>query len=300
MDEPGPWSTQGSSVRLKLRRQPRWKLALSWCVEVGCSLLGGRRFYRSRNLLPGRFLIRHECIEVDDLPKGLEGFRIAHLSDLHAGRFIREGDLSAVVEAINQEGVDLHVLTGDYITHDVADAFQLTEDLGRLRSRHGGYAVLGNHDYRGRQEGRIVERFGEVGVHFLRNGAVRIERGDGTLALTGVEDLEEGKVIDVDGARAQLEEGDVEVLLCHNPRGGKLLARRGCAAVLSGHTHGGQIVLPGLRRLVGSSAPRHPGERVQCGPTTLIVNRGLGVVAVPFRYKAPAEVVIVTLSRGGA
>jgi len=284
-------------VRVAPRRLGRWRLLLSWSLEVGCGLLGGRRFYRARHLAPGRFLLRRERVEVPDLPAGLEGLRIAQLSDLHAGRFVREGDLAAVVDAVEAEAVDLVVLTGDYITHRAEDAFRLVGDLARLRPRLGSFAVFGNHDYRGRREAEIARRFAEAGVRFLRNEGARLERGGDCLYLSGVEDLEEGKRVDPRAARAGLEPGDVEVLLCHNPKGAELLAREGCVLVLSGHTHGGQIRLPLPRFLRHQIGPPHPGERLRHGPTTSIISRGLGVVALPLRFRAPTEVVLVTLER---
>jgi predicted MPP superfamily phosphohydrolase len=91
-----------------------------------------------------------------------------------------------------------------------------------------------------------------------------------------------------------LRNGDLEIVLCHNPRAAQFLSRERCAAVLSGHTHGTQIDWP-LARRVG---PPHPGTRMQFGPTTLIVSRGLGVIGVPLRVGAPAEVVVLRLERG--
>ena len=113
------------------------------------------------------------------------------------------------------------------------------------------------------------------------------------MVITGLEDLEEGRVVDVAAARKDLRSGDTEIMLCHNPRGARVLARQGCAAILSGHTHGTQVDLPWLRSL----GPDHPGLRVEFGRTSLIVSRGLGVVGAPLRINAPAEVVVVELSR---
>jgi hypothetical protein len=151
--------------------------------------------------------------------------------------------------------------------------------------------VFGNHDYRDRLEGRIAEAYAARGVHFLRNAGAR-PLGD-ALVVTGIEDLEEARELDVAAARALLEPGDVELCLCHNPRGARVLARPGCVAVLSGHTHGMQVDLPFVRRL----GPDHPGQRVELGPTTLIVSAGLGVVGAPWRVGAPAEVVLLELAR---
>jgi len=281
------------SPRVAPRRHGDLRRAISDALELCFVLLGGRRSYRRRHLSRGRFVMREELVEVDELPPGLEGFRLAQLSDLHGGPFLGAGDLREVVEAVNEQEPDLCVLTGDYICHRPAEALPLAEDLGRLRSRHGTFAVFGNHDYRDRREADIAARYAEVGVRFLRNESVRLDSGAGVLALTGLEDLEEGKVIDPRAARAALEEGDVEVMLCHNPLGARALARPGCAAILSGHTHGTQVDLPFLRDL----GPEHPGLRVELGPTTLIVSRGLGVVGAPIRHRSPAEVVFVRLVR---
>ncbi|MFT5059608.1 MAG: putative MPP superfamily phosphohydrolase, partial [Planctomycetota bacterium] len=268
------------------RRKTQGRLKFFRLVSSLCTLFGGRRFYRAMFLAPGRFLVRDELIEVPNLPAGLEGFSIAQLSDLHSGCFLGEGDLRHVIARVNEMQVDMVALTGDFITERVEEAWELCADLGALKSRYGSFAVLGNHDYRERREGELVERYAALGIRFLRNAGHRIETPDGCLHLTGLEDLEEGKHIDVHAARSEMQAGDLEVLLCHHPAGGERLSRAGCVLALSGHTHGRQIDLPILRNL----GPHHPGLRLQHGPTTTLVNRGLGVIGVPLRYKSPAEV----------
>ncbi len=278
------------------RRKTKARLAFFKAVEHTCRLLGGRHFYRSQFLKAGRFHERVEELHVPGLPAGLEGFTIAHLSDMHAGSFLAQGDLADVVQRVNELQVDAVALTGDYITDHPREALLLTEDLGRLRSRFGSFAVFGNHDYRDRREAEIVRAYGDIGIRFLRNRGERLDTGRGVLAITGVEDLEEAKVIHCEAARADLRADDVEVLLCHNPAGAEAFARPACVAVLSGHTHGRQIDLPWLRNL----GPHHPGLRRQFGQTTSIVSRGLGVIGVPFRYGSPAELVLVKLKRAEA
>lgn len=270
-----------SALRLKTFRA--FERGAAWCL--------GRRFYKRFALSPGRFLMREERVAVHGLPRELEGFTIAQLSDLHGGSFLASGDLEHVVDAVNARRPDLAVITGDFITHDWSEALPLVDDCARISARHGVYAIFGNHDYKGREEGRIAQAFGARGIRFLRDECVRLRAGDATLALVGLEDLEEARAVDVAKARRSVESGDVEILLCHNPSSARVLARAGCAAILSGHTHGLQMDLPYLRTL----GPKHPGIRVEIGSTTLIVSRGLGVVGLPLRVFAPPEVVIVTL-----
>jgi uncharacterized protein len=259
--------------------------ALRWC--------GGRAFYRRAFLSERRLVVREEDVSVRGLPRGLEGFVIAQLSDLHAGPFLRGGDLADVIRSVERARPDLIVITGDFITHHWSEALLVLDDLARLSAPHGVFAVFGNHDYKDRLEGRIVEAYAARGVRFLRNAGARIETHAGALCLVGLEDLEESKLVDLRAARAGVRPGDVEIVLCHNPSAARLLARSGCVAILSGHTHGMQIDLPWLRTF----GPKHPGLRVDFDACALIVSRGLGAVGMPLRVGAPAELVLIRLSR---
>jgi predicted MPP superfamily phosphohydrolase len=258
-------------------------------------LCGGRRLYRRRHLRSGRFLVRRETVEVTGLAPQLDGLRCVQLSDLHAGPFLGRGDLAEVVEAANAERPDLVLLTGDLISSAWDEALEVLDDLAGLEARLGVLGVFGNHDYHGRCEGRIAEAYSGRGIRFLRNEALRFDLDGAGVAVVGLEDLEEGRVVDLEAARSGLRPGDLELVLCHHPAGALRLARAGCAAVFSGHTHGGQLDLPGLR----GHGPAHPGLRLQLGGTTLIVSRGLGTVGLPVRVAAPTDIVVATL-RGEA
>ncbi len=287
-----------AEVRVPQRRHSRLRRAFFRAVEHTCATLGGRRLYRRRQLSASRLRQREERIAIPGLPRALEGFRIAHLSDLHAGPFLGRGDLAEVVDVVNAGGADLCALTGDLITRHWSEALEVLDDLARLRARHGVFGVFGNHDYRDRREGEIAAAYAEHGLRFLRNENHRIVLGGAALVVSGLEDLEEARRIDVAAARAGVRPGDVEVLLCHNPGRAAGLARPGCVAILAGHTHGGQVDLPLLRRL----GPPHPGGRLEFGSTSLVVSNGLGVIGLPLRVGAPAEVVWVVLESapGGA
>jgi len=275
------------------RRYSKWRGRIFRAFECTAVLCGGRAFYRRRYLSAGRLLVREEVVRVPDLPEALEGLKIAQWGDLHAGPFLRAADLADAVERTRALEPDLFVMTGDYITRHYSEGTELAPALGRIDAPLGAFAVFGNHDYRDRAEARIAEAFASVGVRVLRDECVRVERAGACVAVVGVEDLEEARVVDIGRARADVREGDVELVLCHNPAGVRRLARPGCAVVFAGHTHGLQVDLPLLRRL----GPKHPGLRVQFGTTRLIVTRGLGVVGFPLRVGVPAEIVLVRLTR---
>jgi predicted MPP superfamily phosphohydrolase len=286
-----------NAVHEPLRQRPRrfgeLRLSAFRVAERMAARLGGRSYYRRAHLAAGRFLVREERVAVPGLARELEGFSIAQISDLHCGAFLSRGDLAAVVDAVNALAPDLCALTGDFVTHRWEESLLALDDCARLAPRRGSYGVLGNHDYRGRCEGRIAEAYAARGIRILRNECARVAVGAGAVALVGLEDLEEAKRIDLDAARAGVRAGDVEIVLCHNPLGARRIARAGCAAILAGHTHGMQVDLPWLRTL----GPAHPGLRLSIGATALIVSRGLGVVGLPLRWRAPAEVVLVRLTR---
>lgn len=286
------------------RRFSRARIATFRAVERLSAALGGRRLYRALELAPGRLARRHEEVLIDGWAAAFDGYRIAVLSDFHAGSFLGPGDLDHARALAAGFQPDLVALLGDFVVHGIEELERIEDDLGALASDgppggppDGVVAVLGNHDYRGRRDGELVARLGARGVRFLRNESVRIARGDVALVLAGIEDSEEGKVVDVVAARQGVGPRDVEVALTHNPRAAPAFAApgpagRGAALVLAGHTHGTQIDAPWLRRL----GPPHPGTRVALGATTLLVSRGLGVVGVPLRIGARAEVLLVTLA----
>ncbi len=256
--------------------------------------MGGRMFYRWCCLRATRLVVREEVVCSPDLPVELEGFTVLHLSDLHAGPFLGEGDLSHLPQLLGKRVPDILAITGDYITDTHEDALRVIPDLGRFKTRLGGWAVFGNHDYRRHGHPHITRGLREQGIRILQDEGQRVS--DLPLWISGLSDLEERPNPDPSGARKGKQPGDVEIMLCHNPLGAEVLANPGCIAILAGHTHGGQIDLPGLRNL----GPIHPGLSTLLGQTALIVNRGLGVVGFPWRFGAPAEMVWIELRRGDA
>jgi uncharacterized protein len=281
-----------SNLRQPPRRHSTLRLFVFKAAETLARMLGGRAFYRSLNLRPGRFDVREELVALPPHCSALDGVSIVQLSDIHAGAFLREGDLGAIADAVNDLEPDLVVFTGDLISRNADESLLVIEDLARIRARFGFYAVFGNHDYRHRRESEIAATYELRGIHFLRNESVRPLGPDSPLVLLGVEDLEEAKSLDIQPAREELRDCDFEVVLSHNPSGARALLSPVTGLVLSGHTHGRQIDLPVLRDL----GPHHPGDRVDVDGVPLITSHGIGVIGVPLRVRVRPEIVLVRLT----
>jgi uncharacterized protein len=236
-------------------------------------------------------------LPVPNLPPGLEGFRIAQLSDFHLYPYTQLAFLRSAIEQANALEPDLIVLTGDYVTLDAEAMFELAPALAQLNARQGVYAVLGNHDLWTNR--RTVERaFAEERVPVLVNQRVPISAGGKTLHLAGLDDGWSGQA----DLRATLDGVPLDeptVLLVHEPDLFDDYAKDPRVAVqLSGHSHGGQIrindkpprILPHLGR-------KYEQGLYQINNAWLYTNRGLGYTSVPVRFRCPPEVTEITLTR---
>ena len=229
------------------------------------------------------------------LPRGLDGLRIGHLSDMHLGmRFAADNTRWAVAQ-MAREQPDLLALTGDFVSYEHAIA-ALPEALAGLpRPRLGAYAVPGNHDH---WEGvpEIGRALAKLGVQLLINQHQALAVGGATLVVAGVDDLWDGSP-DLGATLAGAPEGAFTALLAHCPDVADEAAARGVALQLSGHTHGGHMRLPWL----GSFClPRHgwryPVGHAHVGAAQLYVSRGIG--GLPLRVGCAPEATIITLRRG--
>lgn len=249
---------------------------------------------------PHHFDINHHSRELQGLSRPL---RLSLLTDFHLGPNLGGKDLLAWIEASNAAEPDLVLIGGDIVDQRYrGDLNELRTLLPELSSRLGSYAVLGNHDRtRYRDLTPLEDALAEAGVELLVNTGIHARED---VYLAGIDDLRVGDadvaaalrqappVTEVDGAL----EGPARILLSHNPDVIPELPPS-IGLLLAGHTHGGQIRLPGLGPLVTSSAY---GARYAEGwvpaPMSAFVSRGLGVTALPFRFACPAEVVIIDLA----
>ena len=228
------------------------------------------------------------------LPRAFDGTTVAFLTDLHHGPFTSIDYVTSVVRTTLALRPDLILLGGDYSLKDkkyIAPCFHV---LSGLRAPLGVFGVLGNHDYwHGVDETR--EGFRSAGITELTNTGAWIERGKCRFRLAGVDDLWMGRV-NVEAAVGDVKSDEACLLVSHNPDVTEKLRDPRVGLILSGHTHGGQVVFPGGAPFV----PSHYGQKylhgVCRGPVaTVYVSRGLGCTSIPVRVGSRPELTLVTL-----
>jgi uncharacterized protein len=242
---------------------------------------------------PYMLTVEHKSIQLDRLPKAFDGFRIVQLSDVHHGPFSDSEQIERAVETANKLQPDMIALTGDYISKERHYAAPCAEMLGKLKARHGVYAVLGNHDH-WTDAALITDLFRAEGITVLINEGMHFELNGSAFWLAGVDDTMVG-LEDLSLALAGAREEEMKLLLAHNPIILRRAARASVDLVLSGHTHGGQVAIRGERTPSGRPRKRLLKGLWRQGNTQIYVNRGLGTVVLPIRYGCPPEVSLLEL-----
>ncbi|HYW72291.1 MAG TPA: metallophosphoesterase [Pyrinomonadaceae bacterium] len=242
---------------------------------------------------PFMIAVERQEIFLRKLPPALDGFRIVHLSDLHYGPMVDSRHLERAIDIANELNADLIALTGDYISQERAYAAPCAELVGRLKARHGVFAVLGNHDHW--TDARLIaDLFRAEGIHMLINEGMRIDARGEAFWLAGVDDTMVG-LEDLSLAMAGACNDEVKLLLAHNPTILRRAARADVDLVLSGHTHGGQVTLRAEKNQSGKPRRRMLRGLGRRAGTQIYVTRGLGMVVLPIRYGCPPEVSLLEL-----
>ena len=231
-------------------------------------------------------------VELTQLAPAFDRLRILFVSDIHAGAFVSPKTLGATFQRLLATEPDVILVGGDLVTTTLEEFVESREAFARLRAPMGVFAVLGNHDHYTREPDRLRHMIEEVGIRVLHNRSAALRRGDASLSLVGVDDLVAGRP----NLEAALAGTHAPVLLlAHNPDIAFDAARAGVALMLSGHTHGGQIRVPGLPILVRQSRYRLDEGRYRIGPMVLLVSRGLGATGLPVRFACAPEALLIHL-----
>ena len=223
----------------------------------------------------------------------LQGFRIAQISDVHLGRWVKPRHLRQVVDFVNRQNPHLVALTGDYVGYDSRDLFPAIETFRELRPPT--FAVLGNHDHWTSTE-KALKAFDAVEIPVLSNRAVPLDMAPSPLQIVGVDDHVTRRA-DIEAAFAEVDNDHFCLVLNHVPSIAPQLAARGADLILSGHTHGYQFNIPGVTHRIAQSlgARFHAGAYYLDG-TYLYINRGLGSASWPWRIGAAPELTFFELA----
>jgi predicted MPP superfamily phosphohydrolase len=230
-------------------------------------------------------------LSVTGLPDALEGLRIGLITDVHHSEAVPVSDVSRAVGLLVAAKPDLIVLGGDYVTFgDRTFVDPVAELLSPLAAApHGSFAVLGNHDDDRDMPAALTQR----GFTVLRDQRTSLVIRGETLDLAGIRFWTRRPS---DLARVLSGTSGTTILLAHDPRRLVEAAALDVQLVLSGHTHGGQVVLPGVGALAGRKFPVLAGVGTEEN-ATVFVSRGVGTVYVPVRINCPPEVAVLTLKR---
>ena len=241
-------------------------------------------------------VINHYSIPVPNLPDPFRGLRIVHLTDIHHGALVPLRLVQWVVNRANRLPRDLVLLTGDYVhernSHEQID--RVWPVLGELTAPEGVYATLGNHDHWA-DTGRSRQWLARSGFD-LHHRSVAIEREGEQLWLIGAGDMWESHV-PLDDLLAEVPEDACRIVLAHNPDTADTSFTERVDLMLSGHTHGGQVRVPGLGAPVLPVQNKTYSSGLVHSPRGLpvFISRGIGWAVYPVRFNCLPEIAVLEL-----
>lgn len=233
----------------------------------------------------------------DHLPPDVS-LRIAFASDFHAGPATPWPVIETAAAQLDRLRPDLLLLGGDFVSISPESADRVGRLLGTIRAPLGRFAVLGNHDYWA-GAAAVVAHLQDAGIEMLTNRAIGLPRPFDEVSVCGLDDHTSGEP---DAERAFAGARAVRVVLMHAPSSLLEIGEKPFRVALCGHTHGGQIALPGGRPIIGASGTlsrRYNAGRYSLGPhCTLLVSRGVGCGTLPIRWNSPSSVFLCCLTGG--
>lgn len=264
-------------------------------VVLGSAVAGAVGYGYSIQVEPSWLSVEQVEIPIKKLKPALEGFKIVHMSDIHLHPYTQLEFVRKAVAKANTLQPDLVVLTGDYVLESAESIFELAPALASLNSKYGIFTSLGNHDLWTNAE-VVLAGLRQAGLPVLVNDGVALGVGSDLLYLAGLDDGWSGQ-LDLSASLAKLPQDAPVILLAHEPDLADNFALDGRISLqLSGHSHGGQVRLPGI----GAPILPHLGRKYDQGlyrvrDMWVYTTRGIGLGPVPTRFNCPPEITEITL-----
>ena len=249
--------------------------------------------------------LNHYTISSDRLPEAFDGYRIAHVSDLHNTEMGKDNE--KLLDMLQEADPDIIAITGDIIDSrntDIDVALQFTKDAMEIAPC---YYVTGNHEARVSEYDELKEGMIELGVVVLEDGRIELEQSGETITLLGVKDPsfqtdylfgDSETVMQSKLQEIVNEEDSYTILLSHRPELFEVYTESKVDLVLSGHAHGGQFRLPFVGGLVAPNQglfPKYDAGLYTEENTNMIVSKGIGNSILPFRFNNRPEVILIDL-----
>ncbi len=287
-------------------------------VRTSAALVSGYAFVGATAGVVGGddFELTELSISIKDLPQELNGTTLTLISDIHSGPYMKEGLMQKYVDAVNEIGSDLIVMPGDLTNTSVKEAYEFSRAFSRLEAKYGAYASLGNHDFFS-DPGEVTKVItGEPPLRILRNEHDVINKNSKQLVIMGSDDtrqsgggpdpmLMQNFEKTLASARTGLGKSGRDfdslpkLLLFHKPYFFDEMSEKNVDLILSGHTHGGQVVLAkfgGVNLSFAGAVSKYISGLYRSNGSSMYVSRGIGNVALPIRFNCSPEITKITLT----
>jgi predicted MPP superfamily phosphohydrolase len=266
-------------------------------VAIGSAVAGGLTTTGYATLFePNRLKISRVSVTIKRLPPSLEGLKIILMSDFHLFPFTSADLIQQAIRQASTLQPDIALFAGDFVYSEAEAAYELSPILAQLNPKLGSFAVLGNHD--NVKGAEIVQNaLTQSGIEVLDNRGITLSVGPSSFYLAGMDSMAAGSP-DVRAAFADYRGNKPVLVLAHEPDTIDYYSQRAPIDLqLSGHSHGGQIRLPGIGPVILPPwGRRYPRGLYRVNDSQLFTSQGIGTVDLPVRINCPPEIAEITLN----
>ncbi|MBS1913364.1 MAG: metallophosphoesterase [Bacteroidetes bacterium] len=258
------------------------------------------------------YRLEQVVVKMPNLPQALKGTTIALITDIHSSVFMMRDEMERYVKALNAMNADIAIVGGDFVNSKLGEVYPFAEAFSALRAPLGVYGVTGNHDYYTGEVEKVAHEVEQCGIKLIRNSNLAIEKNGEKIWLMGMDDadiydvkpyLETGKSPrgTIENMLRGVPDGAPRLFLCHKPYPFEEYSTLGMDLMLSGHTHGGQVVIAQMDNInlsFATLASRYVAGLYRARSnrrSQLYVSRGVGTVGLPMRLNCPPEVTRIVL-----